>query len=70
MFLEQPKLFRRRVKLRDMQRLDSFSFGALELFRLVTGPVQENCYLLRHETGAAVLVDPGEDAADGLNAVL
>jgi hydroxyacylglutathione hydrolase len=52
-----------------MQRLDSFAFGKLELHRLVTGPVQENCYLVRHETGAAVLVDPGEDAADILEMV-
>ncbi len=26
--------------------------------------MQENCYLLRHVSNAAVLVDPGEDAAD------
>ncbi len=55
--------------MRDMQRLDSFTFAALELFRLVTGPVQENCYLVRHDSGAAVLVDPGEDAADILELV-
>ncbi len=52
-----------------MQRLTSFEFGKRELHRLVTGPVQENCYLLRHESGAAVLVDPGEDAADILELV-
>ncbi len=57
------------VRLRDMQRLKSFNFGKLELFRLVTGPVQENCYLLRHDSGAAILVDPGEDAADILELV-
>jgi hydroxyacylglutathione hydrolase len=55
--------------MRDMQRFDSFTFGALELYRLVTGPVQENCYVVRHESGAAVLVDPGEDAADILEMV-
>jgi hydroxyacylglutathione hydrolase len=69
MFLEQPKQFEEHVKLQDMQRLNSFTFGNLELFRLVTGPVQENCYLLRADTGAAVLVDPGEDAADILELV-
>ncbi len=69
MFLEQPKLVCAGVRMRDMQRLDSFGFAALELFRLVTGPVQENCYLLRHKAGAAVLVDPGEDAADILEVV-
>jgi hydroxyacylglutathione hydrolase len=52
-----------------MQRLHSFTFGSLELSRLVTGPVQENCYLLRHKSGAAVLVDPGEDATDILELV-
>ncbi len=52
-----------------MQPLDSFGFGKLELFRLVTGPVQENCYLVRQDSGAAVLVDPGEDAADILELV-
>ena len=52
-----------------MQRLSTFKFGHLELHRLVTGPVQENCYLVRHESGAAVLVDPGEDAADILELV-
>jgi hydroxyacylglutathione hydrolase len=51
-----------------MQR-DSFTFGKLKLHRLVTGSVQENCYLLRHETGAAVLVDPGDDAAEILEMV-
>jgi hydroxyacylglutathione hydrolase len=69
MFLEQPNLVWLGVRLRHMQRLDSFTFGALELFRLVTGPVQENCYLLRHESGAAALVDPGEDASDILELV-
>jgi hydroxyacylglutathione hydrolase len=52
-----------------MRQIQSFSFGALELHRLVTGPVQENCYLVRHESGEAVLVDPGEDAADILELV-
>jgi hydroxyacylglutathione hydrolase len=52
-----------------MERLSSFHFGNLELFRFVTGPVQENCYLLRYESGATVLVDPGEDAADILDLV-
>jgi hydroxyacylglutathione hydrolase len=69
MFLEQRTRFYKRVKLRTMQRLSSFHFGNLELFRFVTGPVQENCYLLRDESGAAVLVDPGEDAADILELV-
>lgn len=69
MFLEQPKLICWGVRLRDMQRLESFTFGALELFCLVTGPVQENCYLVRHQTGAAVLVDPGDDASDILQMV-
>lgn len=61
--------FQPHVKLLDMQRLDSFTFGNLELFRLVTGPVQENCYLLRHDSGTAILIDPGEDAAEILELV-
>ena len=58
-----------RVKLRFMQNLSSFKFGALELHRLVTGPVQENCYLVRHQSNAALLVDPGDDAATILGLV-
>ncbi len=68
-FLELRKSLGSGVRLRDMQRLSSFVFGKLELHRLVTGPVQENCYLIRHESGAAVLVDPGEDAAEILELV-
>jgi hydroxyacylglutathione hydrolase len=52
-----------------MQRVSTIDFGKLELHRLVTGPVQENCYLIRHDSGIAVLVDPGEDAADILEMV-
>lgn len=67
--LEPAKVLLQGVKLRDMQRLSSFKFGNLELHRLVTGPVQENTYLVRHNSGAAVLVDPGEDAVDILELV-
>ncbi len=52
-----------------MERLFISHLGNLKLFRLVTGPVQENCYLVRHSSLSAVLVDPGDDAADILDLV-
>jgi glyoxylase-like metal-dependent hydrolase (beta-lactamase superfamily II) len=36
----------------------------MDVHCLVTGPVQENTYLIRHSSGEAVLVDPGDDADD------
>jgi hydroxyacylglutathione hydrolase len=53
-----------------MESLSNFKFGALELHRLVTGPVQENCYIVRHDSGVAVLVDPGDDAATILETII
>ncbi len=52
-----------------MNRLTGFEFPDLTVHRLVTGQIQENAYLIRHRSGDAVLVDPGDDAADLLELV-
>jgi hydroxyacylglutathione hydrolase len=52
-----------------MKRLSSFQFPDIAVHRLVTGPIQENAYLIRHSSGNAVLVDPGDDAQDLLELV-
>jgi hydroxyacylglutathione hydrolase len=52
-----------------MNRLSSFTFSDLSAHRLVTGPIQENTYLIRASSGDAVLVDPGDDASDILELV-
>ncbi|NJK44439.1 MAG: MBL fold metallo-hydrolase [Pleurocapsa sp. SU_196_0] len=52
-----------------MNRLSSFTFSDLSVHRLVTGPIQENTYLIRASSGEAVLVDPGDDAPDILELV-
>lgn len=52
-----------------MNQRPSFSFAGVTVDCLVTGPVQENTYLIRHISGDAVLVDPGDDASDILELV-
>ena len=52
-----------------MNKRPSFTFADITVDCLVTGPVQENSYLIRHTNGAAVLVDPGDDASDILELV-
>ena len=47
-----------------MKRLSSFVFGTIQVHRLVTGPVQENAYLVMGADAQGVLVDPGDDADD------
>lgn len=52
-----------------MNQRPSFTFADVTVDCLVTGPVQENTYLIRHVSGDAVLVDPGDDASDILELV-
>jgi glyoxylase-like metal-dependent hydrolase (beta-lactamase superfamily II) len=52
-----------------MKRLSSFAFGDVQVHRLVTGPVQENAYLVVGSDQRAVLVDPGDDAQDLLELI-
>ena len=52
-----------------MNQRSSFTFADVTVDCLVTGPVQENSYLIRHVNGDAVLVDPGDDAGDILELV-
>jgi hydroxyacylglutathione hydrolase len=46
-----------------------FAFAGSSVFRLKTGQLEENCYLLRTESGAGVLIDPGDDAGQILGMV-
>ena len=52
-----------------LNQRSSFTFGDITVDCLVTGPVQENTYLIRQISGDAVLVDPGDDADDILELV-
>ena len=52
-----------------MNQRSSFTFADITVDCLVTGPVQENSYLIRHVNGDAVLIDPGDDAGDILELV-
>ena len=52
-----------------MQRLSQFNFGDISVFRLVTGPIEENAYLIRATDASGILVDPGDDAEDVLELV-
>ena len=52
-----------------MNQRPSFTFEDITVDCLVTGPVQENTYLIRDVSGDAVLVDPGDDASDILELV-
>jgi glyoxylase-like metal-dependent hydrolase (beta-lactamase superfamily II) len=52
-----------------MKRLSSFAFGDVQVHRLVTGPVQENAYLVVGSDQRAVLIDPGDDAQDLLELI-
>jgi hydroxyacylglutathione hydrolase len=46
-----------------------FAFSGLSVLRLKTGPLEENCYLIRTPSGAGVLIDPGDDAGQILGMV-
>jgi glyoxylase-like metal-dependent hydrolase (beta-lactamase superfamily II) len=52
-----------------MNQRPTQSFGDVTVYCLVTGPIEENAYLIRHSSGDAVLVDPGDDAPDILGLV-
>lgn len=52
-----------------MNQRPSFTFADITVDCLVTGPVQENTYLIRHSSGDAVLIDPGDDAGEILELV-
>ena len=52
-----------------MNQRPSFTFEDITVDCLITGPVQENTYLIRHASGDAVLIDPGDDAGDILELV-
>ena len=35
----------------------------MKLYRIVVGPIQENCYLIKNEeTGEGIIIDPGDEA--------
>jgi hydroxyacylglutathione hydrolase len=46
-----------------------FAFAGSSVLRLKTGQIEENCYLLRTNSGAGVLIDPGDDAGQILGMV-
>lgn len=42
----------------------------MKLYRIVVGPIQENCYLIKNEeTGEGIIVDPGDEALKIMEAV-
>ena len=52
-----------------MERHTQFSFPTARVDRLVTGPVQENAYIVVGADSRGVIVDPGADAEDILGLV-
>jgi hydroxyacylglutathione hydrolase len=46
-----------------------FAFSGSSVLRLKTGHLEENCYLIRTDSGAGVLIDPGDDAGQILGMV-
>jgi hydroxyacylglutathione hydrolase len=46
-----------------------FPFPSIVVHRIVTGQIEENAYLIRFENADAVLVDPGDDAAQILELI-
>jgi hydroxyacylglutathione hydrolase len=46
-----------------------FAFAGSSVLRLKTGQIKENCYLIRTDSGAGVLIDPGDDATQILEMV-
>ncbi len=51
-----------------MKRFD-FTFGDTRVVQMVTGQIQENAYLVIHDSLDAVLVDPGDDAQEILEII-
>ena len=42
----------------------------MKLYRIVVGPIQENCYLIKNEeTGEGIIIDPGDEALKIMEAV-
>jgi hydroxyacylglutathione hydrolase len=39
-----------------------FTFGDIQVVQMINGQIQENAYLVRHKSGDAVLIDPGDEA--------
>jgi hydroxyacylglutathione hydrolase len=46
-----------------------FEFVNTNVVQMVTGQIQENAYLVRHSSGEALLIDPGDDAGKILGVV-
>jgi hydroxyacylglutathione hydrolase len=51
-----------------MKRFD-YSFPEIKVVQMVTGQIQENAYLIIHDSLEAVLVDPGDDAQEILEII-
>jgi glyoxylase-like metal-dependent hydrolase (beta-lactamase superfamily II) len=47
-----------------MKRHAQFEFGPITVHRLVTGPIEENAYIVLGADAHGVIVDPGDDAGD------
>jgi hydroxyacylglutathione hydrolase len=45
-----------------MKRHEQFEFGTVTVHRLVTGPIEENAYIVLGADARGVIVDPGDDA--------
>jgi hydroxyacylglutathione hydrolase len=45
-----------------MKRHTQFEFGGIMVHRLVTGPIEENAYIVLGADAHGVIVDPGDDA--------
>jgi hydroxyacylglutathione hydrolase len=45
-----------------MKRHEQFEFGTVTVHRLVTGPIEENAYIVLSADARGVIVDPGDDA--------
>ncbi len=52
-----------------MKRHAQFEFGPITVHRLVTGPIEENAYIVLGADAHGVIVDPGDDADDILELV-
>jgi hydroxyacylglutathione hydrolase len=46
-----------------------YTFPSTQVLQMVTGQIQENAYLVRHESADALLVDPGDDAGQILGLI-
>ena len=56
-------------RIERVNQRPSLTFGDISVDCLITGPVQENTYLIRHKNGDALLIDPGDDAPDILELI-